>query len=237
MKILRTSTVDEICQLVVDRLIDQTISKPCSVFGLATGNTMIPIYEAWVKKINDLNLDLSKSFFFLLDEYAGLSSNSPASFKSYIQSHFFSKLGITSHQYLIPSLDNMNNYDSLIEQAGGIDIQLLGIGKNGHIGFNEPGSDFNTKTRTVRLTEQTLISNEKNLGFEKPHEAVTMGVSTILESKKIFMIATGVEKSNVIKYLINHHMDTNCPATFLKDHESFFLFLDSEASSKINLNI
>jgi glucosamine-6-phosphate deaminase len=219
--------------LVVDRLIDQVLTKPQSVFGLATGKTMGLVYELLVSRIIDSKIDLSKCFFFLLDEYLNLESDHPQSFEAYINKNFFTPLSIKSNQYFIPNLQNMNSYEKLILDKGGIDIQLLGLGRNGHIGFNEPGSEKNSRTRIVDLTQETLQVN----GIKFTTKAITMGVSSIRDAKKILMLVSGKEKADIIKYLINHHDDTNCPATYLKDHEHFEIFLDSEAASRINLNI
>jgi glucosamine-6-phosphate deaminase len=129
-------------------------------------------------------------------------------------------------------------YEHSIREAGGVDLQLLGIGQNGHVGFNEPGSEKSSRTRVVLLTEETREANRHDFAGERiPTEALSMGISTILAAKSLLMLATGKSKADAIKYLLNHHDDPSCPATYLKEHPQFTLVLDPEAAGKINLKI
>ena len=130
-----------------------------------------------------------------------------------------------------------DQYEDLLKKSGGIDIQLLGIGRNGHVGFNEPGSERFSRTRVVKLTAETIEANRDQFSDIIPSEAISMGIGTILDSKNLLMLATGKTKAEAIKYLLNHHDDSGCPATFLKNHPHFTLVLDPDAASKINLNI
>ncbi len=237
MKIIPDSTIDRCCELMVDRFEDQLITNSASVFGLATGRTMIPFYEKLVERAALKNLDFSKCFFFSLDEYVGLNKDDTSTFENYLKKHFFTPIGIRKDQYVLPTIDQESDYDRLILECGGIDLQILGIGSNGHIGFNEPGSESHSETRMVKLAEQTIRDNRASFSEKIPTHAVTMGIASILKAKSIIMLATGLSKASIIKFLINHHDNPDCPATFLKNHPHFTLILDSDAASKINLKI
>lgn len=233
MRIIQGQSQKEAAETIAMTLIDRISSHPASVIGLATGNTMVPVYEAWVRMARERSINHDKCFFFMLDEYLDIPHNHPSSFKSYLQKHLFLPLGILEDQIAYPC----DEYETTIHEAGGIDIQLLGIGVNGHIGFNEPGSSGDSRTREVDLSPETIAVNQKNFEGVMPRRALSMGISTILESKSLLMMASGNSKAPVIKYLLNHHDDPECPATFLKSHPHFTLVLDPEAASKINLKI
>lgn len=217
-----------VAQMVVERI----ESHPTSVIGLATGRTMEPVYSAIVQKSE--KTDYSKCFFFMLDEYVGLPDGHPSSFKHYIRTHVIQPLGLKESQFAFPS----EHYEETLLESGGVDLQLLGIGGNGHVGFNEPGSKKESRTRVVELTKETIEANRDQFVDQKiPTQALSMGIGTILDAKNLVMLATGKSKADAIKYLLNHHDDESCPATYLKSHPHFTLVLDPEAASKINLNI
>lgn len=235
MKIIFSESTQDAIDAVVTMVTDKISSHPASVIGLATGKTMEPVYEKWSLK----KIDMSKAFFFMLDEYVGLPSEHPSTFKSYIRHHFLRPVGLKESQVAFPPIHGEpEHYEQSIRESGGIDLQLLGIGKNGHIGFNEPGSTKDSRTRIVKLTEETKLANAdqvENAAF--PETALSMGIGTILEAKSLVMLATGSSKADVIRYLVNHHDDPKCPATFLKGHENFTLVLDPAAAAKVNLKI
>ena len=244
MRVILCQSHHEAVEVVVTHFIDKIRSHPSSVIGLATGRTMDPVYDKWVLDAIQVGLKVDRCFFFMLDEYLGIPEHHPSSFRSYIKSRFIHPLGLRIDQFAFPPVHLVksgnagSHYEELIHQAKGIDIQLLGIGTNGHIGFNEPGSARSSRTRVVRLTEQTRQANQNQ--FKEgvvPLEALSMGIESILEAKEILMLATGKSKSDAIKYLLNHHDDESCPATYLKSHPHFTLVLDPEAASKISLNI
>jgi glucosamine-6-phosphate deaminase len=240
--VLGNSTTDAV-DIVANNLLERIETRPSSVIGLATGNTMVPVYESWISKAKERSINHSKSFYFLLDDYLNVPANHPSTFKSFLHQHFFNPLNIHADQvaYIPTNLEPIEraieHYEQSIKESGGIDIQLLGIGVNGHIGFNEPGSSLDSRTRKVKLSDETIQRNKSNFQGNMPTEALTMGIATILESKSIILLATGKSKAQAIKYLINHHDDPSCPATFLKRHPHFTLVLDPEAASNINLNI
>ena len=238
MRIIQCESKEMAIRTVAGMVIEKIESHPDAVIGLATGKTMEPVYAEIVKEVTSQNLE--KCFFFMLDEYMGLPDGHVSSFKHYIKTHVLKPLGLKESQFAFPPAHIENgpdHYENLIRESGGVDLQLLGIGRNGHVGFNEPGSEKESRTRIVKLTEETIEANKDEFTDIIPHEALSMGIGTILDSKNLVMLATGKSKADAIKYLLNHHDDEKCPATFLKSHPHFTLVLDPEAASKINLNI
>lgn len=239
MRIIQCDSKEEAIKTVASLLIEKVESHPEAVIGLATGRTMEPVYEALADQAKKSGVSFVGAFFFMLDEYIGLPDGHPSSFKHYIKKHVARPLNLNDSQIAFPPVDTKNGkeYEELLQEKGGIDLQLLGIGKNGHIGFNEPGSVKESRTRVVDLAPETIEANSDQFTDIVPEEALSMGIGTILESKSLLMLATGKSKADAIKYLLNHHDDSGCPATFLKGHPHFTLVLDPEAASKINLNI
>jgi glucosamine-6-phosphate deaminase len=232
--------VDTVASMVVDRI----SSHPSSVIGLATGRTMEPVYEAWVKLGSEQKLSYDKCFFFMLDEYLGLPKDHLSSFRTYIEKRVLRPLGLHHDQFAFPPVhadsihEAASHYELSLKEAGGVDLQLLGIGGNGHVGFNEPGSLKNSRTRVVDLTPETINANKGDFPKgDMPQKALSMGIETIREARQLVMLATGKSKADAIKYLLNHHDDPTCPATYLKDHPNFVVVLDPDAASKINLKI
>ncbi len=244
MRIIISDSTREAISIVATQVIDRIISHPCSVIGLATGKTMEPLYEEWARQAQEQNVSHEKCFFFMLDEYIGLPENQPGSFRHYINKRVMQPLGLHSDQIAFPPVHShlidevARHYEQSLKEAGGVDLQLLGIGRNGHIGFNEPGSLKSSRTRLVELTAETRKANSSDFtDANVPAQALSMGIGTILESKQIVMLATGKAKADAIKYLLNHHDDPSCPATYLKGHPNFVVVLDPDAASKINLKI
>ena len=244
MRILLGQSKAEAINIVVDIVLERMKNNSNLVLGLATGRTMEPVYEGLIKKFTDQKIPLDHHFFFMLDEYLGLETQHPSSFTSYVLRNLINPLEISQSQIAFPPVhlnekEAGHHYETLIKQASGIDLQLLGIGQNGHVGFNEPGSKRNSRTRVVELSAETMKANRDqfSLNTPMPQKALSMGIATIMESKELLMLATGTSKAETIKYLVNHHDDEKCPATFLKSHPHFTLVLDPEAASKISLKI
>lgn len=240
MKIIQTDSTEEATQVVASMIIEKALSHPKLVMGLATGKTMIPLYAKLAQFAeNDFNF-MKNAQFFLLDEYHGLPAGHPSSFRCYIEKHVIQPLHLDPLQFTFPSVDSPEgniSYENKIKESGGIDLQLLGLGLNGHVGFNEPGSTIDSQTRIVKLASETLKANQDQFVDVVPNQAITMGIATILDCRSLLMLVTGKAKADVVKYLLNHHDDTSCPVTYLKRHPHFTLVLDKEAASKINLNI
>ena len=241
MRIIQCGSTEEAVNAVASMVMEKISAHPASVIGLATGRTMEPVYASLAEQVRNSEVSLENTFFFMLDEYVGLPDNHPSGFQFYIKKHVIEPLKLDESQFAFPPAnvpDGPLHYEESIKESNGVDLQLLGIGTNGHVGFNEPGSQKNSRTRIVTLTEETIAAN-RDLFIDSniPVEALTMGIGTILESKSLVMLATGKSKADVVKYLLNHHDEKNCPATFLKSHPHFTLVLDPDAASKINLKI
>ena len=239
MRIIQAPTTPSAVETIASILFDK-MNNSSAVIGLATGNTMIPVYASLVEMAKEKDANFQNCFFFMLDEYLGFPPDHPSTFKSYIENHLIKPLGLKESQFAFPPAqlhDGPRYYEELLKESGGIDLQLLGIGRNGHVGFNEPGSACDSRTRIVHLTPETIEANKDQFQNIVPEKAISMGIGTILEAKELLMLATGNSKADQIKYLLNHHDESNCPATYLKRHNHFTLVLDPAAASRINLNI
>lgn len=205
------------------------------VLGLATGRSPIRIYQDLVERVQAGTLSLADVTSFNLDEYLGLGETAPTSFRSYMQRHLFSHVALAASHVpdgLAPNPEaEALAYEHAIAAAGGIDLQLLGIGQNGHIGFNEPGSDLNSRTHVVMLSPSTIAANGPDFGpgEEVPREALTMGIGTILEAREIVMIATGMAKAAALHAALQGSVDVYCPASVLQRHAAVHVFADTAA--------
>lgn len=225
---------DEVANIIFNRIKHQS---PINL-GLATGSTMEPIYENFCELVRKNSLDLSSVTTFNLDEYLGLDRNNTQSYYSYMHSHLFDKLAFNRTQTHLPwctgdSEQFCRQYSELIANAGGIDFQLLGIGENGHIGFNEPGTSFLQKTHVVALSEKTRLDNSRffNSLDEMPSHAITMGLQDIMNAKEVVLVATGKNKAEIIKQLAQEKVSEALPASVLHQHHNVSIYLDQEAAS------
>lgn len=215
-------------------------SNATPVLGLATGRTMESIYQILVQKHESGTLDFSKATSFNLDEYIGLSPTDPNSYRHYMQEHLFAHVNISAKEIHVPNgtapdLDaECAQYEAAIRASGGIGLQLLGIGETGHIGFNEPPSAFDTRTRVVQLDEVTRRQNSGMFGNDPacvPERALTMGVGTILDARKLLLVAVGVGKAAIINEALNGPMSENVSATAIRLHPAYTVILDEAAAS------
>ncbi|MCY7472538.1 glucosamine-6-phosphate deaminase [Bacillus safensis] len=221
-------------------IIARTIAaKPDAVLGLATGGTPIETYKELIQLHQAHQLSFKQTKTINLDEYAGLNPEHENSYMTYMKRHLFDHIDLPLDQYFLPNGNAAHlekeclRYDQLIEDVGGIDLQLLGIGQNGHIGFNEPGTPFNSKTHVVQLDENTRQANARYFSSidEVPTHAITMGIASILSSKKILLLASGKSKAKVIQYLEQAEIHPDFPASALKLHEDVTVLIDREAGS------
>lgn len=221
-------------------IIARTIAaKPDAVLGLATGGTPIETYKELIQLHQAHQLSFKQTKTINLDEYAGLNPEHENSYMTYMKHHLFDHIDLPQDQYFLPNGNAAHlekeclRYDQLIEDVGGIDLQLLGIGQNGHIGFNEPGTPFNSKTHVVQLDENTRQANARYFSSidEVPTHAITMGIASILSSKKILLLASGKSKAKVIQYLEQAEIHPDFPASALKLHEDVTILIDREAGS------
>ncbi|KEP29355.1 glucosamine-6-phosphate deaminase [Bacillus safensis] len=221
-------------------IIARTIAaKPDAVLGLATGGTPIETYKELIQLHQAHQLSFKQTKTINLDEYAGLDPEHENSYMTYMKRHLFDHIDLPQDQYFLPNGNAAHlekeclRYDQLIEAVGGIDLQLLGIGQNGHIGFNEPGTPFNSKTHVVQLDENTRQANARYFSSidEVPTHAITMGIASILSSKKILLLASGKSKAKVIQYLEQAEIHPDFPASALKLHEDVTVLIDRDAGS------
>ena len=217
-------------------------SKPNIVLGLATGGTPVKMYAELVRMGREGKLDFSRVVTFNLDEYVGLAPDHDQSYRYFMDSNLFDKVNIRKENTHLPDgmasdLDAMcASYEKAIQQAGGIDLQLLGIGGNGHVGFNEPGSPADSRTRVVDLTPETIRDNSRFFKDESevPRRAVSMGIATVLDAREIVLLADGAHKAEAVARSVEGSVSPDVPASFLQEHEKCIFFLDRKAASRLS---
>ena len=228
-------------RVVAARLASALQQKPGLVFGLATGRTPIPLYEELARLTAAKRLDWSKATTFNLDEFAGLAPEDPGSYRRFMEDHLFrhTNLDPARINFLAGTADpdeECVRYERAIAAAGGIDIQILGIGTNGHIGFNEPDRGLESHTHRVRLREETRRSNADLFGGDinrVPTEALSMGMAAILQARSVLLLAHGESKAGCIERVVNGPLTTELPASFLQLHPDVDLILDDAAASQL----
>lgn len=219
----------------------QVLAKPDSVLGLATGSTPLKPYSHMIKLYENGAVDFSKVTTFNLDEYCRLDVNDINSYHRFMQDNLFSHVNIPAENihFLDGNAEDLEKecieYEKKIKAAGGIDIQLLGIGSNGHIAFNEPSDSFQRWSHIVELKESTIKDNSRFFSSveDVPTRAVTMGIGSIMQAKRILIIAIGKNKAKAIKQLIDGNVTPQCPASVLQFHTDVTLMLDKGAASLI----
>ncbi|MBR1409259.1 MAG: glucosamine-6-phosphate deaminase [Clostridia bacterium] len=212
----------------------QITRKGDSVLGLATGSTPIPAYEMLVSWYKRGVIDFDRVRTFNLDEYVGIDEKNPLSYHAFMQEHLFSKVNLRPENVHLPSGRSAADgeaYDEAIRRAGGIDIQLLGIGRNGHIGFNEPAKDFTYGTHVVTLTEDTIEANARffNSADDVPRQAISMGIGNIMSARCVVLVATGESKANAVYRTIRGPITPEVPASILQLHPCCVILTDREA--------
>lgn len=232
---------DAIADYLSQELLEQIRQKPDSILGLATGSTMEPVYAALLQQLGQQRTDLSRLTTFNLDEYIGLAPDHPQSYNFYMHHHLFDGLGLNDSQIHLPNglcadqHSECQAYSTAIAAAGGLDFQLLGVGTNGHIGFNEPGTPFDSRTHVVELSETTRIDNGRFFDdmAEVPTHAITMGIRDILDAREIVLVATGGHKAETMNLLYRTPAAPDMPATALKLHPNVRIYLDPAAASRL----
>lgn len=242
MKITNLGTRSYASFYVACELYKQMSQHPHSKLGLATGGTMVQIYQYLVDLLHKNQLDVSQIETFNLDEYVGLDAKHKESYHTYMKEQLFSRYPHFDASLIhIPQGDasdltiEATRYENLINKQGPIDIQILGIGENGHIGFNEPGTDINSPTHIVNLTESTIQANSRYFADENevPKQAISMGLATILKAKRIILIAFGEKKRAAIEALTNNEVDPEVPATILHAHPNVEIYVDDDSAPRI----
>lgn len=241
MQVVIRPTHQDAAELTARFIAHAIRNKPKIVLGLATGRTMESVYRRLVRMHKEENLDFSLVETFNLDEYIGLPPEHPQSYRHYMTRHLFSHVNIDRRNTHLPrgnapDIDlECRRYEAAIRECGGIDLQLLGIGRSGHIGFNEPLSAMFSRTRAKALTPETIAQNSPLFDHpeEMPRRAITMGVGTILESKECILLATGDEKAEVIAKAVEGPVSSMISASALQLHPCCHVVVDEAAASKL----
>lgn len=228
----------EAARLISDRL----LKKPNLVLGLATGSTPLGLYRELTRMHVEDRLDFSKVTTFNLDEYIGLPSAHNQSYHYFMRESLFDHINVDAHNIYIP--DGMTDdvdafcewYEAQMRIAGGIDLQVLGIGANGHIAFNEPGSSLGSRTRIKTLTERTVRDNARFFATktEVPRYAITMGIGTIMDARELVLIASGESKAEAIRAAVEGPITAMVPASIIQMHRRAYVVLDEEAASALS---
>lgn len=228
----------EAAQLVVDRL----LTKPDLVLGLATGSSPVGLYGELIRRCRDDGLDFTKITTFNLDEYVGLPPDHSQSYHRFMREQLFDHMSLDPRHVHIPNGMAMDIeahcawYEERIVAAGGIDLQILGIGANGHIAFNEPGSSLGSRTRVKTLTRETREANARFFGSaeEVPRYAVTMGIGTIMEARELLMIVTGEAKAEALRAACEGPLTAMVPASMIQMHRKAYVIVDRAAASLLS---
>ena len=241
MRIIRTKNYDEMSRKAAAIIAAQVIHKPDCVLGLATGGTPVGTYKNLVEWYKSGDLDFSEVSTVNLDEYRGLPREHRESYWSFMHRNLFDHVNIPADRINLPDGTNMDadaeckRYDAVIAGLGGVDLQLLGIGHDGHIGFNEPGDEFVSGTNIVTLTDMTIDANTRF--FEKredvPRQAITLGNRNIMAAKRIILLATGKGKARAIAQAIKGNITPKMPASLLQVHPNVQFLLDEDAASEL----
>lgn len=242
IRLVAVSDHRELSREASRRIIQAVRQNPAVVLGLATGSTPEGTYHELVRDHQENGTSYSRVTTFNLDEYVGLKPEDPHSYHAYMEHHLLRHLDLSRERIHLPRGDASEldaeclRYDQLIREAGGIDLQLLGIGVNGHIGFNEPGTSLSSETQAVRLTESTRQANKIHFADPEavPTHAITMGLGTILRSKSILLLISGEKKAPILKRLLTEDEITpDLPASALRSHGDVTLIADQEALSLV----
>ncbi len=225
-------------------IITEIIKKqPETVLGLATGSTPMGLYKELVKTYKEDGLSFSEVVTFNLDEYLGLHKTDKDSYYYYMYENLFNHINIKPENIFIPDgtvedvEKSCSEYEAKIKNAGGINLQVLGVGTNGHVGFNEPGSQQDSRTREIALTPRTIKDNSRffnNSVDNVPKKAITMGMGTILEVGKIILLACGAHKANAVFKTIEEPMTSDIPSSLMMHHKDLTIILDEEAAGKLS---
>lgn len=238
MEILIAKNYEELSDAAAKIVKEGIINKPNLVLGLATGSTPIGLYEGLIKAHKEEGLDFSKVITFNLDEYVGIDKSHPSSYNYFMMDTLFNHINIDMNNVHIPNgqAENLEEackeYNEMLEESGGIDIQILGIGENGHIAFNEPAERLSIGTNIVALTESTISVNSRFFDSieEVPKTAISMGMGNIMRAKKIILLVNGPKKAPIMRTLLEtKHVSTDIPASLLLLHPNVTIILTEDA--------
>ena len=241
MKVIVAENHEEVSRLAADILEETVRTNPCCTLGLATGSSPVGMYRELSRRCREEGLDFSRVHSVNLDEYVGLAPTHEQSYRYFMNTNLFDHVNIDKNKTYVPNgLEEDSDkacadYNEIIRSVGGIDIQLLGIGGNGHIGFNEPGEAFEKETHCVDLTESTIKANARFFESmdEVPKQAYTMGIKSIMAAKKILLVATGSAKADALYKSLYGPITPNVPASILQLHQDVTVVADEDALSLI----
>lgn len=240
MKIIRAKDYQDMSHKAANIIAAQVILKPNCVLGLATGGTPVGAYADLVERYNKGDLDFSEVTTVNLDEYRGLPKEHPESYWSFMHRNLFDHVNVPAESIHLPdgtnpdAEDACKQYNEVIHSVGGIDLQLLGLGPNGHIGFNEPGDAFELETHCVDLTAATIEANKRFFDGNEdlvPKQAYTMGIKTIMQARKVLVVVNGKGKAEAVKAMITGPVTPACPGSILQLHPDCTVVADEEALS------
>lgn len=242
MKLITIDNYEELSKVAARDLASTIKEKPNAILGLATGGSPVGMYKELIKMYQDGELDFSKIKTVNLDEYVGLNPEHEQSYRHFMNENLFNHVNININNTIVPNglAQDLNaeckEYDKKIEELGGIDVQLLGVGNNGHIAFNEPDKELSSGTHVITLTEDTIKANSRFFDTidEVPKRAITMGLGEIMKAKKIVLIASGESKAEAIKGLFSGKITTENPASMLQMHRDVTVIVDKAAAKLIN---
>lgn len=242
MKLIEVKNYEQMCEIAASYISERVRENPNMTLGLATGGTPLGTYQKLIEDYQDGKTSYKQVVSFNLDEYIGLTGQNPNSYRYYMNDHFFNHIDIDQANTFVPNGtaedfdQECKNYEEQIRANGGIDLQLLGIGSNGHIGFNEPGASFESYTHVVELTESTREAN--SIYFERledvPKKAITMGIASIMKSKEILLLVSGEHKYEALAKLLTGGITEQFPASILKQHPYVTIIADEAAVGNLN---
>lgn len=237
MKVIITKDYDELSKEAFKVMKEVLDAKPDAVLGLATGSSPEGLYAEMVKDHEENGTSYKDVKSYNLDEYVGIDRNDPQSYYTFMNEHLFKHIDIDPNNTHVPYGDTAEDAKKYDDEVKGVDIQLLGIGRNGHIGFNEPGTPFDERTHIVELTESTRDANKRffdNDINKVPEKAISQGIGTVMDAKKVLLIANGESKADAVKAMIEGPVDPACPASVLQNHPDCVVIIDEAAASKLS---
>lgn len=245
MNVIIAASYEEMSKIAAKEIAKLVYIKPDAILGLATGSTPEGVYKELIELNKESRIDFSKVTSYNLDEYKGLPGDHPQSYRYFMDTKLFNHINIDKNKTHVLSgvtkdiEKECKEYDDAIEADGGIDLQLLGIGENGHIGFNEPSDYLNMNTHLTKLTEDTIKANSRFFDSfkEVPTEAITMGLGSIMKAKKIILLASGEKKAEIIAKLVEEKISTKIPASLLQVHPDVLIIVDKAAGKYLRNNV
>jgi len=242
MEIIILKNADQVATTGAELVAELLRVSPAAVLGLATGGTPLALYRKLVERHRAGDISFRQATSFNLDEYLGVTPENPQSYRAYMRRELFDHVDIDPRNTFLPECAEGQNpvlvgplYEQKIRAAGGIDLQIMGIGGNGHIGFNEPSSSLNSRTRVKTLTRQTVEDNSRLFAADEfqPRLALTMGIGTIMDARRILLLATGEKKADAVGKMIEGPVTAMCPASILQMHERVTVLLDEAAAGAL----